>query len=390
MRRIARLRKPSGWACATPRQPIAALSTPCAAPGSPLSAARTATRTACANSLRFYSQKPPLPNSLSSQQNATEQTLVEDEFNPDHSEIENEAALLNSAFRPPPARDTAPTLEEVSDPSYTPAHSSDGLTSVGGLEDWWERRENWAKDGDFSGFKAKKKIQDPRVLETAVRRAVVEAVVLKSGGHQYELVHTWPIGTEEEMARALALDIECSADGVATVLGDYGNVSTDVVSGIQDVGEPKRLTADGQESAVAMCSTEEATAYLKSWDPSWKRISIADPPMKFAITKRIFQLTGQRVPDHKLNDIDTVAALLIALNRPEKPKTLTEDILKTRQQLVQLPNVAFSPKQVTRGDKAKAKGQYKIIEEELKKRDLQGGPLSVPPSREKHWFRGQA
>lgn len=80
----------------------------------------------------------------------------------------------------------------------------------------------------------------------------------------------------------------------------------------------------------------------------------------------------------------------MTLKRPEKAKTLTDDIQKTRQHLVQLPNVLFSPKQVTRGDKAKAIGQFKVIEEELKKRDLQGGHLTVPASREKRWFKGEA
>lgn len=108
------------------------------------------------------------------------------------------------------------------------------------------------------------------------------------------------------------------------------------------------------------------------------------------VTKRVFQLTGQLVPDHKLNEVSSVSSLLNALKKAPKPKTLTEDIQKSTQQLVNLPNVAFSPKQVTRGDKAKAVGQFKIIEEELRKRDLLEGPLSVAPSREKHWFKGEA
>jgi hypothetical protein len=101
-------------------------------------------------------------------------------------------------------------------------------------------------------------------------------------------------------------------------------------------------------------------------------------------------LTGQLIPDHKLAHINNVSSLLVALKKPSKPKTLTDEIQKSGQQLIELSNVSFSPKQVTRGDKAKAIGQFKIIEEELKKRDLQGGHLSIPPSREKHWFKGEA
>jgi hypothetical protein len=99
-------------------------------------------------------------------------------------------------------------------------------------------------------------------------------------------------------------------------------------------------------------------------------------------------LTGQLIPDHHLPDIKSVKTLLSILQKPEKPKTLSLEILKTKQDLVELPNVAFVPKRVTRGDKAKALGQFKLIEAEFAKRDIQD--VHAVSSKEKLWFKGEA
>jgi hypothetical protein len=415
MRRIARFGQPSARQCSASRQLIVPLSSQCAAAGTaPLTTARAATRTTPARSLRLYSQKPSLPQSLSGEttpsliNNSGRDELSQGELETLAGISEEEQSALQGTFRPPPARHTAVSADRVTDPSYTPAVSAAGLSTVGGLENWWNRRENWAKSGDFTGFKAKKKIQDYRVLETAVRRAVIEAVVLKRAGRDGEMAATWPTGTTEELARVLALDVQCDSSGEATLVGDHSAVAEDLSWEVQETRDTERPAGSG----IPMCSTEEATAYLKSWNPTWTHISLADPFIKFAvrqsvhhalryilltrclpfpqITKRIFQLTGQLIPDHKLAAITNVSSLLATLSKPPKPKTLTEDIQKHGQQLVRLSNVAFSPKQVTRGDKAKASGQYKLIEEEFKKRDLHHGHLSVPAAREKNWFKGEA
>ncbi|KAH8201440.1 hypothetical protein TruAng_004364 [Truncatella angustata] len=389
MRRIARLGKPCGWKAPARQQSIA----PCAA--TPLSAtARTAAgpagpaRPACPGSLRFYSQNSSLPRSLV---DAQAPQPPSDEILHELERAESElAAQQSSAFRPPPTRTEAAAPNQVSDPAYTPALSSDGLSTIGGLEDWWDKRENWNKAGDFAGFKAKKKIQDPRVLEAVVRRAVVEATVLIQAGRTAELASPWPVGTEEELSRVLAVKISSNAHGAVALTGEHGAVAEDLNWDVQESREAERVPGDAPAPRVFVPSPQEAGAYLESWDRAWRRISLADATFKFAVTKRVFQLTGQLVPDHKLNDIKSVSALIATLIAPPKAKTLSEEIQKTRRELISLPNVAFSSKQVTRGDKAKAIGQYKIIEEEFKKRDLQDGHLAVPATKEKHWFKGAA
>lgn len=81
--------------------------------------------------------------------------------------------------------------------------------------------------------------------------------------------------------------------------------------------------------------------------------------------------------------------LLRVLQKPPKPKTLSDEIVERRPELTQLPNVSFSPKRVTRGDKEKAVGRFKLIEEEFRKRDL---PLQghgfAQKNKERSWLRG--
>lgn len=105
--------------------------------------------------------------------------------------------------------------------------------------------------------------------------------------------------------------------------------------------------------------------------------------------KRLFQLTGQLIADHKLQNIKDVSSLLGELSRPKPLKTLTQEIVERKQDLVQLPNVNFSPKRVTKGAKDKSLGRFKLIEKELAARDLLIDK-PIPKSREADWLRGKA
>lgn len=82
--------------------------------------------------------------------------------------------------------------------------------------------------------------------------------------------------------------------------------------------------------------------------------------------------------------------LLRVLQKPAKPVTLTQEITERRPELTQLPNVTFSAKRLTRGDREKAVGRFKLIEAELRKRDL---PLEghgfARKNKERQWFRGE-
>ena len=292
----------------------------------------------------------------------------------------------------PPRRTTAKRPEEVADSSYVPATVADGLESVGGLENWWEKKDHWK--GGFVGFRPKRKIVEPLVLEAAVRRAVAEAFALRQAGRDDDLVAVWPEGDLRQMRRSLELGITVTEDGQVSLNGDIAGLLEGLSwkDGLQEPAEGSATggsSAPGEAAKKTVLSTEEVSEHKESWDASWRSVALDDTRVKFAVTKRIFQLTGQLVPDHKLPEVTNVNTLLRVLQKPPKPQTLTEEILKRRQELVQLPNVTFSAKRVTRGDKEKAVGRFKLIEEELRKRDL---PLEghgfARKNKEREWLKG--
>jgi hypothetical protein len=64
-----------------------------------------------------------------------------------------------------------------------------------------------------------------------------------------------------------------------------------------------------------------------------------------------------------------VQALLTHLVTPPKPRKIV-DALKQKEDLLALPNVSVFERRVTPIDKEKSVGRWKIIEQELKRRDL--------------------
>ncbi|KAK6948734.1 hypothetical protein Daesc_010504 [Daldinia eschscholtzii] len=355
MRRISRLRRPSGLPISTPCSPIA-----------PLPSTHDHTTTP---------EVEQVPKEEAAQ-------LAEEEI----YELESPTPTQWQTYVPPPQRSYAERLDDISDATYVPALTADGLETVGGLRNWWDRPEHWLVD--FIGFKPLNSVLDPAVLETSVRRAVIEAFALKQAGREDELVKAWPIAGEDELSRLLSVEINVAPDGAVSLTGDVSAV----LDSLAQKSEPTMADESVVGStSVPVPSTEEAQKYKSAWGHGWKAVSLSDPRIKFAVslalyeflyllnlktnavlqvTKRVFQLTGQLVHDHQLSSITDIRSLLHAVQKPPKPKTLTEEIQERRQDLVQIPNVSFATKRITRGDREKAVGRFKLIEEELKKRDL--------------------
>ncbi|KAI0412766.1 ribosomal subunit 39S-domain-containing protein [Xylaria grammica] len=380
MRRIPRLRRPSGLTSSATNisRPVAGASniTQAFAPFSSSSSrpAITSRTTPSSSSKpshisRFYSsQQNPTPAQEQTHEPGTAlQTDVQatarivDEFGED---LDLEEGLPVGPFMAPRPRAEAARREEVADPDYEPATTAAGLKKVGGVADWWQQPDNWAPEGDFVSFRPREKVVASSLIEAAVRRAVIEAFSLRQIGREDDLVGVWPTTVSNaDLQHLLAWDVKCAEDGAVTLGGD----ATTVADGLtwkddQDSGDdaavPEALTAD------------EAAALRETWDQSWKDISLSDPRIRFAVTKRVFQLTGQLVPDHQLSSITTVKTLLHALKKPPKPATFTEEVQKRHPELLELPNVTFTPRRVTRGDKEIALGRFQLMQDELKKRGL--------------------
>lgn len=107
------------------------------------------------------------------------------------------------------------------------------------------------------------------------------------------------------------------------------------------------------------------------------------------VLKRVQQLTGHRVPDHKQIGMDTAGELYACVAEPPKLKKLADELLRDGE-LTTLSNVNVYPRRVTPVDKEKMVGRWKVIVDELKKRDLPIiGTGGHGPCPEKRWFEGK-
>lgn len=271
MRRIARLSHASGLRLASPARPRAPFPSQCAA----ASPARPA------GALRCYSSKQPsdpLPASLADQP----ADAPSSEALP--LELSGEQRRQPASFVPPPRRSEAEREDLVSDPAYVPANSAEGLQSVGDIGRWWETRDHWPRECDFVGFKAKKKVEHPVLLEVAVRRAVTEALALKQQDMGAHLTGFWSLEDRAQYESVLGLQVQVDAAGDATVRGADAKAPASVVA-VEEKGKaPLRYTA---EPAFVLPSAAEALAWKETADASWKKVSLQDPRVKFAVREPI-------------------------------------------------------------------------------------------------------
>ncbi|KAH7040979.1 uncharacterized protein B0I36DRAFT_311871 [Microdochium trichocladiopsis] len=261
------------------------------------------------------------------------------------------APLDNTHYRSPPVPSQAEQPEAVSDPTYVPATVADGLETIGGLGGWWDKSENYKQT--FASFKPRRKISEPAALRLALRRAVVEAFALRKAGLESLMVSSWPVGGLEQQRHALSVTV-----------GPEGDFTGDV----------QAVLADLQILETSACVPPSGKSLLseadKVDDSFWDSIALPDDGIKFAVLKRFFQLTGQRVPDINFGSVVSARSVLTIVQQPPKAQTLAQEIEVRRPELFSVPNITFAAKRITRGDKDKSLGRFKVIEEELKKRDL--------------------
>lgn len=185
-----------------------------------------------------------------------------------NSEIETDLTL-------PPRMRWTEREDLVKDASYVAALTSEGLEEVGGLQGWWTA-ERWGESKRFVGFGPRERVSEPAVLEVLARRALVEALAVRSGAEsQQEGTGLWERGGRAELDAALGLGVEVATDGKASLKGD----ASAVVQGL-------RWDADAGAATPAeplVLEQPEAVELLKSWDDSWKQASLDDPVLKFAV-----------------------------------------------------------------------------------------------------------
>ncbi|PSR84048.1 ribosomal subunit 39S-domain-containing protein [Coniella lustricola] len=276
------------------------------------------------------------------------------------------------------------TASSPSEAAYTPADDATRLEVVGGLADWFSpKHNNWSASKSYVGFGSSVRVNNPALLQVCARRAVLEALAAVQGGRAEELLTAaWSQETgREALLRVLELKVQVDEQGQATVEGDVSAV-VESLSG----EAPAVSTAAAQEGLGI--TAEEARRMRKAWDSSWTSISLEDVKVKFAITKRVFQLTGHAIADAKLVHVNTVGQLLDVLVKPEPARSVNKAI-EHKGELTKLRNVEVFAKRRTPVHEAKRVGRWKVIEKELEKRGLPVfGHGGVDKYREREWLRG--
>ncbi|CCF37327.1 hypothetical protein CH063_08691 [Colletotrichum higginsianum] len=290
----------------------------------------------------------------------------------------NVVTRLTSKIKNP--RTWAPTEKEVEGQGYIPAQSVEGLEEIGGLDGWWDQEGRWGKESRYVAFARDGKVLDADVCEALVRQAVVEVLAVERT-RKDRLTGAWAKGGLKNFNRTMKVRLALQEDGSLALEGD-----ADVVNAIGRVSTIEPRDAELED----YLTPEEARERAKQWDPSWKSASLEDVQLKFAVHKRVFQLTGHHVHDAKLAQIKTVADLISTIVKPPKP-TKVADALRERGALLELPNVRVHDRRVTPIDKETAVGRWKVITSELEKRGLPvTGHEHLPKPVQRKWIQGRA
>lgn len=238
-------------------------------------------------------QQPPQEQEQEQEKQEAAEQLLE-AYDPDSADaglprVETDLVL------PPENVEVAQRADELEEDGvrYEPADSAHGLEVVGGLGGWFERDEHWGSSARrYAGFAPTHRVADPALLELNVRRAVAEALAVAaasaaSGGAGSDkaplLTGLWERGEREDAERALGLRLEVRGDGaVGVVAAD----AEGVVGALRwDPDAPgSSAAAAGEEVGRQQFSPDEAREIVRTWDEGWKKISLHDAQLKFAVS----------------------------------------------------------------------------------------------------------
>ncbi|KAG6002281.1 hypothetical protein E4U21_003272 [Claviceps maximensis] len=299
------------------------------------------------------------------------------------------AAVLNSRLILPPRRTEAASEKEaaLADPSYIPATDAQGLEETSTLKTWWDLPGHWGEESQFKGFGSSEKVVDRNVMEVYLRQSVVEAVSLQQQQQQQQQdmgspadwsVKKWREVSRSELDRVLAANLVVQ-DGRASLGGeDAAFISQSLV--VEETSEA--------DDPAAKITPGEAREMVRAWDSSWKQL-VVDEQLKFAIRKRLYQLTGVLIPDAKLGAARTVKHLLTLVAKKPSPKKLAE-VLERRSDIQQLANIKVHSRKIGPIEKETSVGRWKVIEEELTKRGLPvTGTAGLSKNKERDWISGK-
>lgn len=226
------------------------------------------------------------------QQEAAAEQLLE-AYDPDAADAEALALEIDTDLvLPPEDVEVAPREDELAADgvAYRPADTAHGLEVVGGLGGWFERDEHWGASKRYAGFAPTRRVADPALLELSVRRAVAEALAVAAAAATAAvsdkaplLTGLWERGGREDAERALGLRLEVREDGAVGVVAADAEGVVRALRWDPEASESS-VAAPGEEVGKQQFSPDEAREIVQSWDEGWKKISLHDAQLKFAVS----------------------------------------------------------------------------------------------------------
>ncbi|KAF2167057.1 hypothetical protein M409DRAFT_22493 [Zasmidium cellare ATCC 36951] len=253
----------------------------------------------------------------------------------------------------------ADVVDTYTHKDYVSSQTWDGLEKIGS-EEWVRKRADMGEQ--YQGFLTRKQSQlTNSQWQRLLHQITVEVLALKNAGR--DVLDVCKARKEGESPKIANVTVEVN-EGVPTLKFEKDADQQAVLSAIEDVGsEPVNEQNLQQELRNATMSTAELPENIR-----WMAFGLEDSNMKLAILKRAMQLTGKRIPDPALSNVRTLTDLYNALMIKEKPKKLTQD--PKLEPLKAMGNVQVHATRRTPVHKDKEVGRWKIIEDELKLRNL--------------------
>ncbi|KAJ9631677.1 hypothetical protein H2203_000076 [Taxawa tesnikishii (nom. ined.)] len=296
----------------------------------------------------------------------------------------------------------AERIDPTKEPEYIVATSWEGLERIGG-EKWIE--ESLDQGDTYVGWGKKKESNPNRSLyqeaqlKRMLRDTAVEVFALRDAGRNImEVCNPRQVEGDNPFANDVGVSVGKGELNLAFKDLQQRDLVLENIMTSEQLEEADRLaeeqlkqqeTGAGQEAVAAVgevssepVQSESASAQVQQptaatatkaigADDKWLVLGLADPAIKFAITKRMIQLTGLPISDFTLSTTSTLFGLLealVAVRRPKAKKLAPQ--LKVSDAIAQLPNVKVASRRITPIDKEKEVGRWKLIQQELLDRGL--------------------
>ena len=229
-----------------------------------------------------------------------------------------------------------------------------------------------------TSFKPRVSMREPADVERAVHTSLVEVLALRQAECPVDSIYdAWESVLDHEDLTTKTTKFQPESNGSLTLrfasegkrkvvmsklLGDESDSSQDT-NGIPAATEER--SADDSRGEEIQDGAQDHVAL----DASWRDVSLTDPTIKFAVTKRASQLLGLRIHDPDIMKINDAAGLVELFTKKPKPKRLQEQLGKD-DRLKGLLNLEMFDKRWTPHHKDIELGREKLIKQELIARGL--------------------